>query len=135
MILMSYAAFSAAQAQASGYTITYRSGKLSPVHGLSGIRGAKRVIATWLVSELRRGCGFYGPEALASYTDGKNTLQSLLNKGYEYDPQDPNHKAYEAYHSDDEGRSAIVDIITYKHPRQKTKVEDESDGGKFTISD
>jgi hypothetical protein len=164
IVLISYAAFSAAQAQASGYTITYRSGKLSPAHGLGGIRGAKRIVVTWTIPERPIGCAFYDYQTLTSFTDGKNTLQSLLQKGYEYDPQDEpslnlcvsrkgnvkqgssfvirlitnqghgNYKAYESYHGNDLGRDAIASIITYKHSRKELKVEDESDGGKYTIS-
>jgi hypothetical protein len=121
-------------------------------------------VVTWTIPERPIGCAFYDYQTLTSFTDGKNTLQSLLQKGYEYDPQDEpslnlcvsrkgnvkqgssfvirlitnqghgNYKAYESYHGNDLGRDAIASIITYKHSRKELKVEDESDGGKYTIS-
>jgi hypothetical protein len=88
MLCVCFALAGVQGARAASYVVTFQSGKMRPVQKGEGVKGARQITASWTIPTLPEPgqCKLYDDNLyMTAYSDGRNTLQSLLAK-YEYKP-------------------------------------------------
>jgi hypothetical protein len=88
MLCVCFALAGVQGARAASYVVTFQSGKMRPVQKGEGVKGARQITASWTIPTLPEPgkCSLYDDNLyMTAYSDGRNTLQSLLAK-YQYKP-------------------------------------------------
>jgi hypothetical protein len=154
-------------ARAASYVVTFQSGKMRPVQKGDGVKGARQITASWTIPSLPEPgkCSYYDDNLyMTAYSDGRNTLQTLLAK-YQYKPNVGSYikvclkqnlsiakysavvfdlvtnvsgKTYKEYllrHGEVSDKYvSILSIATYKDAVETNYQESDGNGGVFTLT-